>query len=160
MCQRCPGVAVVIEVQPYPPILRQIGKARTQLRAKVELRVEPPWQVTYHELYDVDPEHAERLGITVETHGMTVWGAYFGQDLLQIENRQVGYLLDVGWYPDGDPQGAYGLEIIPVDASGEQDWRHPVERFQTRSLSALKDRIHSWTCGRAGKSIADYQESK
>lgn len=42
-------------------------------------------------------------------------------------------LLDVGWYPEGDPTGSYGIELIK-----NEDWANPIEDIM---CSELKDLI-------------------
>lgn len=46
----------------------------------------------------------------------------------------MGYILDVGWYPEGDATGAFGCKFI---ANG--NWQHPVEELRTRSLVRVRE---------------------
>lgn len=51
------------------------------------------------------------------------------EDLLQLSSCTLvdgtwqpdpeGFLVDLGWYPEGDPDGAYGLVVARPDFSGE-----------------------------------------
>jgi hypothetical protein len=74
------------------------------------------WCIMNHQLWDQDPE--------VDANGNLVDGGAFCQDLVWIaqvrrkEERWVVDLnlpqIDVGWYPDGDPNGQYGIEVVQV----------------------------------------------
>lgn len=41
-------------------------------------------------------------------------------------------LLDVGWYPEGDPTGSYGIELIK-----NEDWENPLEDIMCTELKEL-----------------------
>ncbi|CDH97311.1 hypothetical protein BAPNAU_3531 [Bacillus velezensis NAU-B3] len=41
-------------------------------------------------------------------------------------------LLDVGWYPEGDPNGSYGIELIK-----NEDWENPLEDIMCTELKEL-----------------------
>lgn len=61
------------------------------------------------------------------------------QDLMQVESTdEESLLIDVGWYPDNDPQGHFGVKCVI-----ETDWEHPVAAFQARTLRDLIVRLES-----------------
>lgn len=77
------------------------------------LRVPGGWAVLHHSFGDVDP---------IVCNGSIVNFEYYQEDLLLLQSiepagtqwapKPNGYLLDLGWYPDADPNGAYRIRII------------------------------------------------
>ncbi|WEK08955.1 MAG: hypothetical protein P0Y51_28490 [Candidatus Pseudomonas colombiensis] len=57
------------------------------------------------------------------------------EDLLQVEYPGQ-LLLDVGWYPEFDKDGAFRVQVIK-----DQDWQQPLSSQQARSLAALRERL-------------------
>lgn len=94
------------------------------------------WRVIYWTLADLDPDEVDRVSDVPE--GMTAWDLTFTQDLVQIQSTSGDRLIDVGWYPDGEPTGSYRLELLARDSkSGEVDWEAPLKILETRSLSRV-----------------------
>lgn len=54
------------------------------------------------------------------------------EDILQIRFGD-SYLIDVGWYPEFNPEGHFIVEAIK-----NEDWENPIGRIKTRSLDKLK----------------------
>lgn len=111
------------------------------------IRTNPEWAIEYHRLFDVSPDDAEKAVVN-GGNGVNIWQLCFHEDLLQISNAHKELLLDVGWYPDSDSTGRYHLQMIRAHNSGKKgrdsyDWQHPIENFETRSLSDLLAKIHS-----------------
>ncbi|WP_049627548.1 hypothetical protein [Bacillus sp. JFL15] len=80
----------------------------------LRLKIPAGWTVDYITLKDTDPK-------TLEEND-DAWLFDFNQDLLQISHKTKNLLLDVGWYPEGDPTGSYGIELIK-----NEDWENPLE---------------------------------
>ncbi|KXZ17122.1 hypothetical protein AXI59_14295 [Bacillus nakamurai] len=80
----------------------------------LRLKIPEGWTIDYNTLKDTNPK---TLGAEDEA-----WLFDFNQDLLQISHKTKNLLLDVGWYPEGDPTGSYGIELIK-----NEDWEHPLE---------------------------------
>lgn len=80
----------------------------------LRLKIPEGWTIDYNTLKDTNPI---TLGAEDEA-----WLFDFNQDLLQISHKTKNLLLDVGWYPEGDPTGSYGIELIQ-----NQDLEHPLE---------------------------------
>lgn len=53
-------------------------------------------------------------------------------------------VLDVGWYPEGDPFGCYGIELIE-----NSDWINPMKSFETSNEAELVEEIEKllWQVG-------------
>lgn len=91
--------------------------------SRVAIRVPEGWRITYNELGLIEPDalpddSPEWIGL--------------GEDLLQIVNEAGDLLLDVGWYPDGQPAGSFALKLV-----SDGEWQTPLVDWRTRSLAAL-----------------------
>ncbi|MDR6225476.1 hypothetical protein [Desmospora profundinema] len=93
------------------------------------LRIYPGWTIKYNKFMDLDPQ-------TVGPDD--AWFYVFTQDLLQMEQGNI--LLDLSWYPEGDPNGRYGLELIKND-----DWEAPLVDYSSRKKEEIAHYIEKWT---------------
>jgi hypothetical protein len=57
------------------------------------------------------------------------------EDILQIKFGD-RFLLDVGWYPEMDPNGHFVARAIQ-----DYDWKNPLSKIESHSLSELKKAI-------------------
>ncbi len=70
------------------------------------LRIPAGWEVVFNNFVEItDP-----AALDADQRD-----AYLSQDLLLLRSR--GYVLDLGWRPDGDPAGSYRLAV--TTAAGE-----------------------------------------
>ena len=69
------------------------------------------------------------------------WQFTFVQDILYMRKRSGDQMvhLDLGWYPDGDPDGAYRLVAILND-----DWENPILEFMSRRTCKVVETIEYW----------------
>ena len=109
----------------------------------VKLPLSPAWEITYNTLHELDPCNHELSKDDFKKYSLGL----FTQDLLQIANTEKGLLIDVGWYPDSDPAGCYGMELVRQDSQGDWFWEEPVVEFETRSLADLIAKINEITTG-------------
>lgn len=58
------------------------------------------------------------------------------QDLLQINFKNQKIILDVGWYPDLDANGAFRTELIK-----DNDWENPIISVESKDIGSLKHDI-------------------
>jgi len=58
------------------------------------------------------------------------------EDLLQVENKDGSLLLDVGWYPEFDLSGSFGIQVIK-----KHDWEKPLYSKNASNVSSLKTAI-------------------
>ncbi|CAL8895592.1 hypothetical protein MHH54_09175 [Bacillus sp. FSL K6-4563] len=92
------------------------------------LRIPSGWEISYNSLTELDPallnkdEHDKWLNFT--------------EDLLQIKNSKKNILLDVGWYPEADPEGVYGLDVVE-----DFNWENPVTSFETNQKGELIEKV-------------------
>lgn len=95
----------------------------------LRLRIAAGWLVRYNELREIAPE---KLLADDE-----LW-VYMNQDLMQVESRDETMLIDVGWYPDNDPSGHFGIKVVV-----EEDWERPIVSTQASTLRELIDRLEA-----------------
>ncbi|HLL05052.1 MAG TPA: hypothetical protein VK539_30985 [Myxococcaceae bacterium] len=94
------------------------------------LRIPGGWNVEHNELRQLEPSQL--------SEGDPLWG-FFTEDLMQLRAARGGVLLDVGWYPDGDPKGSFQALLIR-----DQDWDHPLREFEARTLPDLVRQLEEW----------------
>jgi hypothetical protein len=87
-----------------------------------ELEVPLPWRVASCTLRALDPAEMPPEDPR--------WG-WFTEDLAQLVHPS-GLLLDIGWRPDGAPDGRFRLVAIQ-----DRDWAHPIHEAELRSLPEL-----------------------
>ena len=105
------------------------------------LRIPGGWNVMFNQFASLDPE-------TLPPDDRR-WLFFFVEDILYIytdhtrkRNKQVEtqrLAIDLGWYPDGDPEGAFRLEAIL-----DEDWENPLLTFESRSRQEIVDTIECW----------------
>lgn len=59
----------------------------------------------------------------------------FVEDILQLHNDNLRMTLDLGWYPDGDPNGSFRLLLIQWDAPPEHS------EMPKQSITTTRDGI-------------------
>ncbi|MCY7918128.1 MULTISPECIES: hypothetical protein [Bacillus] len=105
-------------------VLEGLQPLSQQVPNFLRLKIPAGWTVDYITLKDTEPK-------TLEAND-DAWLFDFNQDLLQISHKTKNLLLDVGWYPEGDPTGSYGIELIK-----NGDWENPVEDIICTELKEL-----------------------
>jgi hypothetical protein len=94
----------------------------------------PDYIVSFSSLTTIDPSHPEEWP---EVAFEKTFLDYFSQDLAIIDAKDQTHFLDIGWYPDGEPEGAFLLKVVPI-RDGEHLWDAPFQhQFKTRSLTEL-----------------------
>lgn len=58
------------------------------------------------------------------------------EDLLQIENLHENYLIDVGWYPMGNPNGNFIIKAIK-----DVNWEQPVITFSCKTPNQVIENL-------------------
>ncbi|MEC1672763.1 hypothetical protein [Bacillus mojavensis] len=105
-------------------VLEDLQPLTQQVPDFLRLKIPAGWTVDYITLKDTDPKTLEASD--------DAWLFDFNQDLLQVSHKTKNLLLDVGWYPDGDPTGSYGIELIK-----NEDWENPLEDIMCTELKEL-----------------------
>ncbi len=74
-----------------------------------------------------------------------VWYFDFVQDIFyvyyekKVEQNTHKLGIDLGWYPEGDPNGTYALVVIQ-----DSDWEHPIQSFYSRSTTKVVCTLKQW----------------
>ena len=63
----------------------------------------------------------------------------FDEDIVRLVDASGDYMLDVGWYPAGQPDGKFVARAIIGD-----NWDEPVEEFETRSVAEIRSWLSNW----------------
>ena len=95
---------------------------------KVEFDMPAKWKLNYNKLLKIDPD-------TISIEDDKIWYK-FSEDILNMVNTEHNILLDIGWYPEFNRDGHYGLVVIE-----NNEWQKPLETFVTRSVQELTDKI-------------------
>lgn len=103
------------------------------------LRIPSGWQIAYNQFFDVEPDSA------TEACSESWW--HFNEDMLQLTNVQRGLLLDLGWYPEHQPDECFRLVLIQF-TSNEDDmiaaWNHPFAAYESSSRHDVVMTIEAW----------------
>ncbi len=125
------------------------------MRPLTPLRVPAGWLVRYNTLVEFPPNQP----LTAEDYR---W--YHTEDLLQMSSCKLvdgvwqvdreGFLVDLGWYPDGEPNGTYGLIVVRPDFHGETvlDAQHRDQRIICEAIEVC---VAAITGGAEIAAIAD-----
>lgn len=69
-----------------------------------------PWVVHHNRLMDLEPFDAASVEHPIESG----WQLLFTEDLFAATNEEKGLAVDVGWFPDGDPQGSFVISLCTL----------------------------------------------
>ncbi len=122
------------------------------------LKIPSTWAVIYNSFGDEDP---------VVRDGSITNDESYKEDLLSIEclwfngtgwsTEPNGYVLDLGWYPEADPQGSYCLTLL------RGDWDHTLVNYESRDRRQIRAAIERCldlvTQGMADQDIARLMEA-
>ena len=91
------------------------------------LKVPSGWAILHHSFGDENP---------IVENGTIVNDNFYNEDLFSIESLyfdgtkwqidESGYVLDLGWYPEADPNGGYRLTLFKAN------WKHIISQFESR----------------------------
>ncbi len=105
------------------------------------LRVPGGWTIDYNKLENVEPMELDELD--------SLWLFAFTEDILLMHTtschkrngkiEQQKLILDLGWYPDGEHNGAFLLQAILND-----NWIKPLLQFQSKSKDEIIKMLEQW----------------
>ena len=97
------------------------------------VRIPPQWSLLWNHLRPIEP------GDLAEDD--PAWLFTFVQDMLYLRKNsdEQSVAIDLGWYPEGDPQGAYELVTILND-----DWNNPLLAFTSLSTQEIVETMEHW----------------
>lgn len=105
------------------------------------LRIPGGWTVAFNKFEKTDPEELSEQD--------EKWLYSFNEDILymysdvsrkqnkQTENQRLG--IDLGWYPDGEPNGSFKLLAIL-----NENWEKPLLEFSSRSKEEIVRTLEKW----------------
>lgn len=68
----------------------------------------------------------------------------YNEDLFQFVNYRQKKILDLGWYPEFQPNGQYRLVLIQENDNEDDEtnsWSDPIIKYETRSISDVINKI-------------------
>ena len=104
------------------------------------LRIPPFWELVWNKLDVLEPNNL--------SEDDPAWQFTLVEDILYMRqkreiNKQVQIIsIDLGWYPDGDPQGEYRLVAFLND-----DIMNPILEFTSRSTQEIVETLEYWLFG-------------
>ncbi len=129
----------------------------------IPLKITAGWEVVKNHFYDIDFESC------LDESGMLTYPFY--EDILVIRNKNLRITIDLGWTPDGDPNGSYKLRLLSwedeprIKATPKQsisknsdgvkleyklsfpvieNWDAPVAEYESKSRIEIKDKINEF----------------
>lgn len=106
------------------------------------------WEVTKNRFFEIDP--------IKEPRESDRW-QYFGREMLEVQyvtksrltKRQIKageqpvitsvLSVCIGWYPEGDPKGAFGINVVKTDERWEE-----IESFWSRNKDEVVEKIEEF----------------
>lgn len=99
------------------------------------LRVPTGWIVVKNHFLELAPQEALEVMGVFENNPWHL----FTQDLLQMTHQNYSFTIDLGWYPEASPDGAYQAVLIKDDA-----WDTPYRKLESTSLSEVRTTLEKW----------------
>ncbi|NRF95625.1 hypothetical protein HQN89_32865 [Paenibacillus frigoriresistens] len=96
------------------------------------LRVPSGWKIIFNEFTKTDSDSF------VDDNHEHLWE--FKEDILQFEYEEKR-TLDLGWYPEFNPQGKYKLVLIDSTNKEQPDWENPIYIFESRKTKEIIEKI-------------------
>ncbi len=93
------------------------------------------WQVLYNEFYSIEPTEE----ITPEGSNIMPSWSLFSSTLLQLLHDKKQILIDMGWGPESDPEGAFHIIMVRTD---DQYWEHPLVEFSSRNKDEIVAKLN------------------
>lgn len=105
------------------------------------LRIPGGWTMVFNKFEDIDPE-------TLSVDGKE-WLSALNEDILLMtctltrrrngETEKQELAIDLGWYPDGEPDGKFVLQAVL-----DSDWCDPLMKFSSRSKDEIVKTLEKW----------------
>lgn len=105
------------------------------------LRIPPGWELVFYKL-----EALEADGLKEDDDA---WLFHFVEDILYMcskrsrrknkRTEEQTVSIDLGWYPEGEPKGAYTLAAVL-----NENWEEPLLEFSARSTREVVETMEFW----------------
>lgn len=106
------------------------------------LRIPCGWKIVINNFTEADPSNYTEKNID-DLY------SYFTEDMLyiraerEIKKNKIKYIksmaVDLGWYPEGNINGNFGLFLIKDD-----DWNNPVKELHSKDIQKIINTIEEW----------------
>jgi hypothetical protein len=103
------------------------------------LRIPTGWTMAWNDFVELNPDPS---AAPESDHWL-----YFHQDLLLLKNEQRSLLIDVGWYPDGNPTGKFRAVLLQHYEDIEmmrRSWDTPIKSAVSPSRQEIVAIIEQW----------------
>jgi hypothetical protein len=85
------------------------------------------WTVTYNGFINIDPLNLDAND--------SKWFS-FTEDLLQLTHIRSDIIVDLGWYPEMNPNGEYKVSVVK-----DKNWEEPIISFRSRNKDDIVMKI-------------------
>ena len=141
--------------------LNVLSDTKDEMNRHHPLRIPAGWTICQNHFLEIEPEEASLENGRLDFP--------FYEDMLHLRNADLRMVLDLGWYPDGDPNGTYRLCLIQWDAPPNHNqmpkrsitikrngvtytyllepqqigdaWSKPLIEFESRDANEIRQRI-------------------
>ncbi|WP_010298748.1 hypothetical protein [Candidatus Odyssella thessalonicensis] len=93
------------------------------------------WQILYNEFYSISPED----DINPEGSSLMPSWSLFSSTLLHMLHKENKVIIDLGWGPESDPEGAFYITMVRTD---DKRWEHPLVKFSSRSKDEIVNKLN------------------
>lgn len=105
----------------------------------MSLKIPATWAILYNSFGDEDPDVCD---------GTIINDEYYNEDLLAMQRLQRGdagwftgsngYTLDLGWYPEANPDGHFRLVLV------YGDWDNVIAEFESKDRREVQAKIECY----------------
>ena len=94
---------------------------------KVEFELPEGWKININNLFKIE----------IEKNDDKIWDK-FSEDMFNMVNSEKKLIIDVGWYPQFDVNGHFGLIVIKDNV-----WLKPIDTLVTRDINEIINKINA-----------------
>ncbi|MGN0144321.1 MAG: hypothetical protein ACI398_05015 [Clostridium sp.] len=96
---------------------------------KVEFKLPEGWTIKNNTLFKIEEELIKNLDNDTRNK--------LSEDMLNIVNHLKNIIIDVGWYPQFDINGHFGLVVVK-----DNIWIKPIDTLVTRDINVVIDKVN------------------
>ncbi|CAM4525022.1 hypothetical protein FHS16_001104 [Paenibacillus endophyticus] len=103
----------------------------------VSLKLPADWIIKWNQFYEINTNEFidESFPFQIELQ----------EDIFLFINLSRNRMLDLGWYPEGNPKGKYRLVLIEMDVEQDKEienWNNPLITFTARDNIEIKNKVN------------------
>jgi hypothetical protein len=143
------GVYSIEHMAPYSYVFINSEDLRLQ-----PLSIPAGFKVTYNQFYNMlDRGKPIILADRPEAHRWMY--EYYHNRLLTLEYKSDGILIEIGWYPEANPQGSFGIEV--VDLNSDKRWDNFLQ-FDSAEKEIILKKLYEYIVLTVDGTIRNYRE--